>query len=486
MEPLFNRRKTVCALLALALTVACLALPAAALEDPNAACQAAVVMELTTGKVLYDKDASGRVHPASLTKVMTALVAIEALAQGEVGLSDRVTVSENAYFDIPADGSNLKFAAGEEIALEELLYCLILTSANEVPNILAEYIAGSVPLFLERMNAEAERLGCTGTHFANTHGLTNDMNYSTALDLARILGAAMSQPRFASISTMTDHVVPATNLSAERSIKNTNNLIQPSSVYYYEPCKGGKTGYTDAAGYCVMAAAQEGDMNLVTVVMGAVSVVADDGTTQVQSMTEARRLFRWAFKNFSHRVILGTANLVTEIPIALGNGVQSVVLRPETAVVALLPKEQELSLVETRIRVYAEEEGKTLTAPVSAGEVLGEAEVLLAGQSYGTVRLVANASVELDRGKYLSSEVSKTLTNRLVRYALYGLVGLFALYVLYNVLYNFLRARRKRKEKELARRRIEELRRQESPTTGLSFEELEKRHAQRRDYYSKK
>lgn len=479
-------KRITCTILSFILLASAIVLPVSAVTDPEADCTAAIVAEQSTGQVLYSKDSDLRVYPASLTKIMTAIVALDAYQDGRVSLSDTVTMSENIYFDVPSDGSNLKFKAGEQTTLEELLYCIILTSANEVTNAIAEHVSGSVTDFINEMNEIAISLGCTGTHFANTHGMPNDNNYTTTYDLMLIMQKAMSIPLFATISGTEEHVVPATNMSDERSLKSTNNLIRSSSNYYYEYAKAGKTGYTDAAGYCIAAAAQQGDLSLICVVMGAKSVVIEDGSTQTQSFTEARRLFRWGFSNYGYRTILSTIDLVAEVPVELGNGSNSVVLRPDKDITALLSDDTDISQVKLNLHIYSDDAGEKLTAPIAAGDLLGEAEVSLAGVNYGTVRLVANSAVELDTAKYLTSEVRSTLTNKYVKLAIIILVIILLAYILYIVLYNVLRARKKRAADELARKRIEELRRSETPSTGMSFEEIERRHAQRRDYYTKK
>ena len=316
---------------------------ASAAPDIELDCGAAILADMETGTVLYSKEADKRMYPASLTKIMTALVALDAFQNGQVTLNDRVTVSSTAFSDIPADGASLtpKLQEGEIMSLEDLLYCLIMTSANEPCNVVAEHVSGSVAEFVSDMNSMAQSLGCTGTHFTNTHGIHDTDQYSTAYDLMLIMRKAMSIPQFAKISGTYEYTVPATNLAGERSLRNTNDLLRESTASFYEYAKGGKTGYTNASGYCLASAAQKGEVYLVSVVLNTISVELPSGARQAKSFPETKKLYQWGFDNFSYRTVISTMNLVKEVPVALGNGAETVVLRPENSIVRLLDNDTE-------------------------------------------------------------------------------------------------------------------------------------------------
>ena len=437
-------------------------------------CGAAVLADMETGALLYSFNPDAKMHPASLTKLMTAVVALDAYQNGKAALSDVVTCSPNIYSDVDGDASSLTLAAGERITFEDLLYCVIMTSANEPCNAVAEHISGSISGFIDKMNDMAASLGCTGTHFSNTHGLTDSNNYSTARDLMLILRKAMSIPLFAKITATEEYTVPATNMAEERVLKNTNNLIRERSTYYYEYAKGGKTGYTEAAGFCLASCAQKGDVHLISVVLKTNSVVLSDGTTQVQSFTETKRLFQWGFSNFSYKTVLSTMRIVREVDVELGNGANKVALRPAEPIILLIDNSADVSKIEYTVRLNTPE-GETLTAPITAGEELGEADVMINGVSYGTVKLVANYSVELDKAKYISSQIQNTLKNGVVRFIIIALILMFVAYITFIILYNVRRRQKKKAADELARQRIEAIRAKEALTTGLSFEEIEKK-----------
>lgn len=462
-------------ILSLALCV-CLAPPAMALEDPNIDAASAILFDVGTGSVLYEKNAHERRAPASLTKVMTVMIALEACDSGVVTLDDEVTVHDGAYFDVDDDGSSVGLQTDEVLTLEQLLYCAMVASANEACNVIAEYISGDVASFVERMNAHASDIGCTDTHFANTHGMPNDDHYSTASDMLTIARLAMENDVFRRLVSTASITIPATNKHDARKLSNTNSLLHSDSYAYYEYATGVKTGSTNAAGYCLIAAAGKDGRQLMSVVMGAGSTVAEDGRTQLLSMTESRRLLEWGFNNFAELTLLSTMDLVAEIPVRLGRGVPSVVLRPAKDVTALLPIDSDLEKVELDI-TYSDE-SKELTAPVESETVLGSVTVSFQGVEYATVDLVANSAVQLDRPAFLSQEISKALSNKYVRIAITVIAALLILYVAFIVYYNIMRTKRKLAARKLADQRVAEYRASREATTSKSFEEIEAIHRQ--------
>ena len=458
---------------------------AKALEDPNINAEAALLVEASNGQVLYSKNSDARRAPASLTKIMTVMLAVEACNAGQVSLDDVVTVGDGAYFDITPDGSTAGLIAGEQLTFHELLYCAMLASANEACNVLAEFISGDVPSFIALMNQRASDLGCTNTHFANTHGMPNDDHYSSAYDLYLITSHALSLPLFAEIISASSHTVPATNMSEARELTNTNQLLNPNSRYYYEYASGVKTGHTDAAGYCLVSTASNEDRSMISVVMGADSVVIEDGTTQVQSFSETIKLFDWGFDNFSYREIISTMDLITEIPVELAKGRSSVVLRPERGITALLSNDADIDSAVLDTTIESQENNVSLMAPIDQGSVLGSVSVSLDGVDYGSVSLVANTAVELDKLQYIKYEIEKTLSNTYVRLVLILIALLILLYIAFIIVYNYNRRRRKEAAKALAKKRIEELRRGEGASTGSSFEEIEERQRKSEESRSK-
>lgn len=440
---------------------------ASAATDPEIKANAVLLVEANTGRVLYSKNQTAKIYPASTTKIMTILLAVEAIEEGSVTLEDVVTVSENAFFDLTPDGSTSNIVAGEELTLKDLLYCAMLSSANEACNIIAEHVSGDAATYVAQMNLRAAQLGCKGTQFQNTHGLPDDEHYTTAYDLYLITEAAMNYPLFAQLCSTVKYTVPATNMSDSRELKTTNRLMQKDTSYYYEYASGVKTGYTSAAGYCLVSTASRSGIELISVVMGAESVQIEDGTTQMQSQSETKRLFTWAFASYSYKTIIDTTNLITEIPVSMGDGADSVVLRPQTEITALVDNELPIEDIEREITLNVE----SLVAPVMAGEVLGEMKLSYNGVNYGTVKLVANSSIEISKMTYVKTQIKAVLNSFWVKFALVVLGVFLLLYVAFVITYNIRRKKRRDAAKQARAQQVAALNRQ--PTTGKSFEDIE-------------
>ena len=235
-------------------------------QGPQIYAESAVVIEASTGTILYNKDMDQVNYPASITKIMTALLTVENCAMDEV-----VTYSYYATHSIEAGSSSIGTTEGEELTVEESLYALLLMSANECGNGLAEHIAGSVEAFADMMNAKAAELGCTNTHFVNPHGLPDDNHYTTAHDMALILKAALQNEHFVRIAGTAKYNMRATNKDDEITyMTNHHYMIAPYrgvTRYLDDTVIAGKTGYTDLAMGTLVTAAERNGMTLLVVTM---------------------------------------------------------------------------------------------------------------------------------------------------------------------------------------------------------------------------
>lgn len=211
-------------------------------QGPQVQAESAILMDIDHGICLYEKNIHQRQYPASITKLMTALLTIE-----QADLSDVVTFSENAVYGIEPDSSHIGIQPGEQLTVEESLYGLMLASANEVAMGLAEHVAGSVEAFVDMMNQKAEALGCQDTHFVNPHGLHDENHYVTAYDMALIARAAYQNPTLHKIVSTAEHEIPPTNLQEEARYLVNNHKLLSNAAMYYDGCQGGKTGFTDQA-----------------------------------------------------------------------------------------------------------------------------------------------------------------------------------------------------------------------------------------------
>lgn len=453
--------------LLLCLFLSLLSLPALALDDPQVGAQAVVLADADTGRIFFSKNADQKMYPASLTKIMTVLLAVEAIERGDVSPDDEVTCTDECLVGMEEDGSTANIVSGETMTLENLMYCALVASANEACNVIAEYIGGSIPDFVQMMNDRAKQLGCTGTHFANTHGLPDENHYTTANDMYLIATEAASQDLFMEICNTAKYTVPATNKSGERELSNTNGLINADSPYYkgyyYEYAKGMKTGHTSAAGYCLVSTAEKDGMHLIAVVLGGIGTQNGDGSMTYGNFVDTISLYNWVFNNFSVQEILNSSELVCEVNVAMGADGDSVTLRPKDVVTALLPNDVDLTGFERKITIYSEESGETLTAPISAGQVLGEITVSKDGVAYGSTALVASTSVDLSKIQYMKNQVKTALNLVWVKIIFWVLVIILIVYALLVIRYRTLH-KRHQKEARRARQERERLKDEEEAT----------------------
>ena len=364
--------------------------------DLEVEAKAALLIDPDTEELLYARNIHERLYPASLTKIMTCLRVLESLDRGEIARDTVLTASDVAVNSIPPDGSTAGIKAGEELTVESLLYCIMLSSANEGCNILAEGVAGSIDAFVDRMNAKAQAIGCEDTNFVNTNGLPDDYHYTTAWDLYLITKEARTHADFMPIVSTIYFEVPATNLSEPRKLYTTNYLVSSyrTSYYLYQGAQGIKTGSTSAAGYCLVSSATRSGRSLLSVVLGAERVTLEDGTVLTKSFTETAKLFDWGFDNFRRQVILDAGELVAEVPVELSQQQNSVKVHPAWEVDRLLPKDLDPVKDIDREVIF---DAESVDAPVAKGQVLGQIVLSRENTVYATVDLLADEDVSASK-----------------------------------------------------------------------------------------
>lgn len=252
-------------------------------QGPAIGAESAILMDADTGLVLYSKNIHEHLYPASTTKLMTCLVAIE-----NCPLNELITISQSAIDANERDGSHMYLTAGEQLTLEELLYGIIINSANEACNAVGEHIAGSMDAYVDMMNAKALELGCTDTHFVTTNGLHDEDHYTSAHDLALIGRAFFSHEILCSMACTTRHSIPETSLHGEHNLKSKNKLY-PGQEYEYEGLLGSKTGFTSNSRQTLVSCAQRGSIRLVCVIM------KEESPYQ---FTDTAQLFDYGFDHF--------------------------------------------------------------------------------------------------------------------------------------------------------------------------------------------
>ena len=418
---------------AVVLMLSILSIPASAIDAPDVQAKAALLVDEKTGAIVYAKNEHQEMYPASLTKVMTALLVLRAVDAGQLSLNQEITVTATAMEGLAEDGSTAGIKAGEIMSVENLLYCMLVVSANEACNILGEKIAGSVSGFVDMMNATAKELGCENTHFMNPHGLHDDQHYSTAWDLYLITKAAMEYPTFMTICDTASITVPATNLSEERVLRNTNYLISGRSKDYLNPDPHGiKTGSHSQAGHCLISSARRGSLSFICVVLGTERVKLEDGVTWwTYSFGETNRLYDWAFSNFTYQTILEESDVAGEAPVSLSHE-DHVTLRPSESVEILVPRDLDMESIERVITL----DNDPVEAPITEGDKLGKLSVQIDGQEYAKVELLAFTDVEASRLLVLWRDVKVFCSKTSVQIAA-GVVGvLIALFAIWKVFFS--------------------------------------------------
>ena len=421
-----------------------LAIPAQAAEgdmgDWDVLAKAALLADPDTGELLYARNIHEKLYPASLTKIMSALLVLEAIDSGKITMDTVLTASETAIANLPPDGSNAGIKVGEEHTVSELLHCILVVSANEACDILAEGVAGSVEAFVEKMNQRAKELGCQNTHFVTTNGLHHVEHYTTAWDLYLIAREAYTHEVFMRICSVKYFELPATETNRMRSFYTTNYLIDAhrNNGYLYSGAKGIKTGFTSDAGYCLVACAERNGRNLLSVVLGSERVDLEDGTRDTRSFSEPIKLLDYGFDQFSRKIILSTNELIDEIPVALSQQQNSVKLHPAQEIERLIPVDIDPDKDIRRDVTFLYE---TVDAPVSKGQVLGSVTLRYGDTVYATVDLLADEDVSSSRILVFQRDLMLFLQKPVVKISAVAFVALIFLIILLR----FVLGRRRRR-----------------------------------------
>ena len=265
---------------------------------PELMADTGVLMDADTGVVLYDKGAHELRYPASITKLMTLLVAVE-----HADLNETVTFTETGIRDIAPDSGNIGMQLGETMSMEDCLYAMILYSANEVSAQIAEYVGGTEQAFIDMMNERAAKIGCENTHFMNASGLPDENQYTTAYDMALIFREGLKNKTFRKIINTRSYVVKATNKnSQDRPFQTHHPLFSELSGIFYPSCIGGKSGMTNDAGHTLVTGAEENGVTYITVVMRDVDIN--------QAGVDSKALFDYGYQNFHKEEVEGGSVLL--------------------------------------------------------------------------------------------------------------------------------------------------------------------------------
>ncbi len=359
-------KRRIAPLLAAVCMLVLLTAHAAAAELPLTS-RAALLMEKTTGQVLFAQNEHEKLEPASVTKIMTLLLTMDAIDSGALAYDDVVTVSANAA---GMGGSQVFLAEGERITVEELLKCVCVSSGNDAAVALAEKVSGVTELFVEQMNNRARGLGMNDTHFVNPTGLTAAGHVTSAYDIALMSRELLTKhPDIRNFTTIwTDSIRGGTF-----DLANTNKLIR-----WYEGATGLKTGYTASAGYCISATAEKEGMELIAVVM--------KGTSADRRNADAKALLNYGFSAYA-LLSAGSGEPLPDLPVTMGEADTVALTLPEEGITAVVEKSR-LAAAERRLELPA-----SLPAPIAAGQPVGTLTLCSGGVELLTVPVLATQAV---------------------------------------------------------------------------------------------
>lgn len=332
-------------------------------QPPDVTAKSAIVIEASTGKILYAKDAEQKRYPASTTKIMTLIVALE-----HGNLDDIVTTSALAA---STEGSSLWLAQGEQLKLADLLYGIMLVSGNDATVAVAEHISGSLPKFAQLMTEKAHAIGAISTSFTNSSGLPDPNHYTTAHDLARITAYGYRNPMFAQIVSTKSKIIPWPGKDHDRELFNENRML-----WLYDGANGVKTGYTDAAGRCLVSAANRNGIQLITVVLDSEHMWED-------SMS----LLDYGFKNVSPMKIFNHGDILKTVRVTNGKAgsVKLVINSDMVAPVSETDKDEFRTEIDAPSKVEA---------PIEAGQKVGRVKLMYKNVEVGSADLVSAEFVE--------------------------------------------------------------------------------------------
>lgn len=351
----------------------------------NISAPVCVLMEYSTGKILFEKNLNKMMYPASTTKLMTAILVLE-----KCQLTDVATVSNSAVDSVPAGYSTAYLQKGEKLTIEQLLHVLLIPSANDAANVLAEHVGGSIANFANMMNSKAKEIGCENTNFKNPSGIHDKNHYSTAYDLSLITKHAMQFQTIKDIVQKTVYNLPKTDKynSDNRIFYNTNLLLSHHSPddYYYPYATGLKTGYTNPAKDCIIATAKKDDLELIAVILGA----EDTNGSLVPKFLDCKKLFEYGFSNYSYKNIKKANSVVTKVSV-LGatEDTKNLNILVKNDINVFLENNFDINNLEPKLELDT-----PLVAPIKGGSTIGKITYDIDGIIY-TSELIAETDVNI-------------------------------------------------------------------------------------------
>ena len=387
--------------------------------------------------VVYKKNSNKKIPPASLTKIMTAVVALDS----GMDLKKRVTVKTKHWqelWDLGFGVSNVDFRVGEKVRLIDVLYATVLSSACEGSNILGDYIGGgSIKNFIKMMNDKCKELGLENTQFKNTHGIDAKGQYTTAYDMYKLTAYALKNKEFKKIATSGTYDLRKTNIHPKRTIFHTNEMMRFTG-YYDERVEGIKTGTTDGSGYSLVTIASNDKYNYLCITLKAPIYNKNNVKYDTRySYVDHTNLYTWVFDNFRIKTVLKKEETLKEVKVNLGQDKDYVMLSPENKVFSLLPGDIPASSVQKEYDIP-----ESVEAPIKKGQVIGKVTLKLANQEIETVNLIATETIERSAILFLIDKTGNIVSSRWFWAAIGLFVVLIFIYIILVVRHNNKKRRR--------------------------------------------
>ena len=413
--------------------------------------ESAILMDATTGKILYEKNSRTKQYPASITKLMTILLALE-----HGSLEDEITFSHDAVFSIEPGSAHIAIQEGEILTLEQVLYGIMLRSANECANAAAEYVDGSMEKFAEHMTARAKELGCENTNFVNANGLFDENHYTTAYDMALIAQELLKNETYRSMMSNTYYLIPPTNKQPEeRPLHGQHQMLNENSLYYYEPAEGGKTGYTVEAQNTLVTYAKQGDTELIAVVLKC---------NGAQHYVDTKTLFEYGFANYQTVKAFSAADLTQNVAITetykdKTTTLDTIAVAPASDVYVTIPKNATIENITKEVDCP-----ESASVPVAVGDKLGIVVLSLNGEALATVDLTAQKEVKATTDEERAAQAAAARNKILKRIAI-GVGIVFGILVIVFCCCRYIGYQRRERRRAMRRaKRQERLRQHHSHT----------------------
>ena len=395
--------------------------------------KAGMLISLDTDEILFEKNINQKVYPASITKIMTAVLMLESK---KFDPKAKIKINQACLDVVLGTGLSVSLLKeGEEITHLDLLYTVLLSSYGDCTYLAAEYFGGSYENFVKMMNDKAKALGLTGTHYSNPVGLHEEETYTTVKDTYVLTKHALQYELFKTVTSASRYKITTTK-GTTRTLSTTNFLLDKATNYWYQYASGVKTGFTEAAGRCLVSTASYNGYNYMCILFG-----CTNSTAKRYDFYESKELYRWAFNNFSYKEVANSDEPVCEIPVELSMETDFVSLYFKKPFSTILPNGADQSTLVVKNSFISE----TVDAPIKKGDVLGQAEIYYAEKKIGTVDLVAGNDVEKSNLLMMARVFKDFFTSNYMKFIYVLLIIIVVIFIFLFFYIN--RGRKKRKVK---------------------------------------